>query len=82
MISRINLDTLRLAADGLSGSEIGRKLGIPEETVKSRLRACRDSLGALNTTHAVSIAHTTGLFGAPALDALPCPRCQGTGRPE
>lgn len=50
------LETLKLASEGLAQKEIAGTLGIAEPTVKARLTKVKDKLGARNTTHAVRIA--------------------------
>lgn len=56
------LDTLRLAAEGLAQKEIAAELDIAEPTVKARLLRAKDKLGARNTTHAVSTAMAAKLL--------------------
>jgi DNA-binding CsgD family transcriptional regulator len=50
------LQVLGLLADGLQLEEIGERLGIGSETVRTHLRKASDRLGALNRTNAVAIA--------------------------
>ncbi|HEY2326615.1 MAG TPA: response regulator transcription factor [Gaiellaceae bacterium] len=49
-------DVLRLLADGLSNEEIGKKLFISAETVRTHLRKAMDKLGAVSRTQAVAVA--------------------------
>lgn len=49
-------DVLRLLADGLSNDEIGRRLFISAETVRTHLRKAMDKLGAETRTQAVARA--------------------------
>jgi DNA-binding NarL/FixJ family response regulator len=49
-------DVLRLLADGLSNEEIGKKLFISAETVRTHLRKAMDKLGAETRTQAVAVA--------------------------
>jgi DNA-binding CsgD family transcriptional regulator len=50
------IEVLRLLADGLHLEEIGERLGIGAETVRTHLRKASERLGAANRTHAVAIA--------------------------
>lgn len=56
------LDVLRLLADGLRHEEIGRRLGIGSETVRTHLRKASDRLGAATRTQAVATALREGLI--------------------
>lgn len=49
-------EVLSLLADGMQLEEIGRRLGIATETVRTHVRNASDRLGAANRTHAVAIA--------------------------
>jgi DNA-binding NarL/FixJ family response regulator len=49
-------DVLRLLADGLSNDEIGKRLFISAETVRTHLRKAMDKLGAETRTQAVALA--------------------------
>jgi DNA-binding NarL/FixJ family response regulator len=49
-------DVLRLLADGLSNEEIGKRLFISAETVRTHLRKAMDKLGAETRTQAVAFA--------------------------
>jgi DNA-binding CsgD family transcriptional regulator len=57
-----DLDVLALAASGLRNREIGDRLGISEETVKSHIHGVLVKLPARNRTHAVAIAIRRGLI--------------------
>ncbi len=57
-----SLDVLRLAAEGMTNSEIGRVLHISTETVKSHICHALEELGALNRTHAVALCLRRGLL--------------------
>lgn len=47
---------LGLAAQGLTVPAIARLLGLAPQTVAKHLQLARETLGAMNTTHAVAIA--------------------------
>jgi two-component system nitrate/nitrite response regulator NarL len=54
------LDVLRLLAEGLSHEEIGARLGIAAETVRTHSRKAADRLGARTRTQAVASAIRLG----------------------
>jgi DNA-binding NarL/FixJ family response regulator len=56
------LDVLGLLAEGLQHEEIGRRLGISSETVRTHLRKASDRLGATTRTQAVATALRMGLI--------------------
>lgn len=56
------LDVLTLLAEGLQHEEIGRRLGISSETVRTHLRKACDRLGAATRTQAVATALRLGLI--------------------
>jgi LuxR family transcriptional regulator, quorum-sensing system regulator BjaR1 len=49
-------EVLTLLAQGLQLDEIGNRLGIGSETVRTHVRKATSRLGAANRTHAVAIA--------------------------
>jgi DNA-binding CsgD family transcriptional regulator len=55
-------EVLTLLAQGLYLDEIGQRLGIGSETVRTHLRKASGRLGAANRTHAVAIAIRRGLI--------------------
>jgi DNA-binding CsgD family transcriptional regulator len=55
-------EVLAHVADGLSQEEIGRRLSISPETVRTHVRKARDRLNARTRTHAVATALRLGLF--------------------
>jgi DNA-binding NarL/FixJ family response regulator len=57
------VDVLGLLAQGLQHEEIGRRLGISSETVRTHLRKACDRLGASTRTQAVATALRQGLIG-------------------
>lgn len=56
------VSTLSLAAKGKSNREIGRHLGLSEETVKGHMKAIFSKLAAADRTHAVTIAAKRGII--------------------
>jgi DNA-binding NarL/FixJ family response regulator len=56
------VDVLGLLAEGLQHEEIGRRLGISSETVRTHLRKASDRLGAATRTQAVATALRMGLI--------------------
>lgn len=60
--SERELAVLELVADGLENAQIGERLHISVETVKSHMRSLLGKLEALNRTHAVAIGLGEGLI--------------------
>ena len=56
------IEVLSLLADGLRHEEIGKRLGIGSETVRTHLRKASDRLGAATRTQAVANALRQGLI--------------------
>ena len=56
------VDVLRLVADGNANKEIGARLSLTEETVKSHIRSILSKLGANDRTHAVAIGLKRGII--------------------
>lgn len=63
------LDVLRLLARGLANKEIGRALGISEDTVKTHVSRVLAKLGARSRTQAVLNAMRAGLVHADGAEA-------------
>jgi DNA-binding NarL/FixJ family response regulator len=61
-LTKRELDVLALVADGLSHEEIGTRLGIGSETVRTHLRKASARLGAGTRTQAVAAALRLGLI--------------------
>jgi len=59
-------EILRLMAAGLSNGEIGERLYVSVETVKTHVRAILRKLGARGRTQAVIIAYDSGFVSARA----------------
>jgi DNA-binding CsgD family transcriptional regulator len=57
------IEVLALIADGKTNEEVAETLGIARHTVKSHMAHILDALGAMNSAHAVAIAHCRGDFG-------------------
>jgi DNA-binding CsgD family transcriptional regulator len=53
---------LRMMADGITAQQTAKILGIGMKTVDTYKAAVRDRLGALNSVHAVHIAHRKGML--------------------
>jgi DNA-binding NarL/FixJ family response regulator len=56
------IDVLRLLAEGLSHEEIGSRLSISPETVRTHVRKASDRLGAATRTQAVAMALRSGII--------------------
>ena len=56
------LATLDLLADGLTALEVGEKLGLAEDTIKSRIKRITAKLGTRNRAHSVAVAMRQGLI--------------------
>ena len=56
------IEVLALIADGKTNEEVAVRLGIARHTVKSHMAHILDALGAMNSAHAVAIAHCRGDF--------------------
>jgi DNA-binding NarL/FixJ family response regulator len=61
-LTQRELEVLNLLAEGLQHEEIGRRLGISSETVRTHLRKACDRLGAATRTQAVATALRMGLI--------------------
>jgi DNA-binding NarL/FixJ family response regulator len=61
-LTQRELEVLKLLAEGLQHEEIGRRLGISSETVRTHLRKASDRLGASTRTQAVATALRLGLI--------------------
>lgn len=57
------LEVLSAMSFGFSNAEIGRRLFVSEDTVKTHARRIYRKLGARDRAHAVACAFRTGLFG-------------------
>ena len=56
-------EVLQLVADGLANREIGERLFLSEETVKSHVRHLLAMLHARSRAHAVAVGFRRGLIG-------------------
>lgn len=59
-LSEREREILRLVAEGMSNREIGRRLHLSEETVKSHVRHILARLCARSRAHAVALAIRSG----------------------
>jgi DNA-binding NarL/FixJ family response regulator len=62
MLTPRESEVLALVADGLSHEEIGRRLSISPETVRTHVRKACERLNARTRTHAVATALRLGIF--------------------
>ena len=56
------VEVLKLVSKGLSNKRVGVVLGVPEESVKSRMRSILAKLSANDRTHAVMLALQRGII--------------------
>lgn len=61
-LSQRELDVIRRVAAGLSNKEIGARLSVSEETVKTHMKSILAKLNASDRAHAVSIALDRGFL--------------------
>ncbi|MBV7408017.1 LuxR family transcriptional regulator [Maritimibacter sp. DP1N21-5] len=61
-LSPRELASIRCLARGLSRQQAATELGISEHTIRVYIESARHKLGAINTTHAVARALSTGLI--------------------
>ncbi len=64
MLSDRELSVLRLVATGHTNKRIADVLCVSEDTVKARLKNIMTKLGAMDRTHAVTLARDRGFFDA------------------
>jgi len=64
MLSDRELSVLRLVATGHTNKRIADILCVSEDTVKARLKNIMTKLGAMDRTHAVTLARDRGFFDA------------------
>lgn len=62
VLTRRELDTLSLSAQGLMTKQIAESLFVAPTTVKAHLAHIRAKLGAATTTHAVATAYERGIL--------------------
>lgn len=56
------VEILHLASYGLTNGEIGQRLYLSEDTIKTHVRRARQALGARDRTHAVRLCLERGVF--------------------
>lgn len=61
-LSAVEVEVLRLVGAGYTNKLIARKLEVPEETVKSRMKSILAKLSASDRAHAVTIALRRGII--------------------
>jgi DNA-binding NarL/FixJ family response regulator len=61
-LSPRQFEVLRLLAEGLSNSQIARRLFVGEATVSTHVGDIYSRLGARNRAHCVHLAHGAGLL--------------------
>ena len=64
-LSEGEIEVLKLAGLGYSNRRIGESIGVPEETVKSRMKSILAKLSANDRTHAVMLALQRGIIAMP-----------------
>ena len=65
------LEVLRLAANGHSNADIGRRLWISEDSVKTHVRIAYEQLGARDRAHAIAICLVRGLIQPHEIELCP-----------
>jgi DNA-binding CsgD family transcriptional regulator len=63
VLTRRQLEVLRLAANGNTSAEIGQRLFVTRDTVNGVLRYAYRALGVTDRAHAVAVALRLGLIG-------------------
>lgn len=66
-LSPMEFAVLRYAALGCTNQQTANRLRLAENTVKTHRRRLSVKLGAVNITHAVSIAHRRGILAGAAM---------------
>jgi DNA-binding CsgD family transcriptional regulator len=61
-ISPREVQVVQLIAEGLTGREVGERLGISESTVETHVEHVRTKLGARSRSHIVAKAISMGLI--------------------
>lgn len=65
------LAVLELIAEGNSNREIGRRLGVSEDAIKSRVASLFGHLGARDRAHAVALGYQRGYLTRPEVVTEP-----------
>ena len=61
-LTRRELQTLELLAEGLSNTKIGERLLVSQNTVRTHLRSLNVKLDAVNRTQAIAVARRLNLI--------------------
>jgi len=62
------VEVLCLLAQGLSGTEVGQRLYLSRNTVRTHVKRMRAAVGARNVAHMVAIGYHTGVLRTPAVN--------------
>ena len=62
MLTPRQIEALQLVADGRKAKQIADAMGIGQKAVENALVRTRETLGALNSAHAVALALRAGLI--------------------
>ncbi|HEY8977862.1 MAG TPA: helix-turn-helix domain-containing protein [Burkholderiaceae bacterium] len=64
LLTDADRDLIRMLADGMTGKQIGRRLGVAPTVVSTRTARLRAKTGTDNTAHLVATATRCGWIGA------------------
>ena len=68
VLSKREIEVLRLVAEGNSNQRVGGQLGVSEDTVKTHMKTVLQKLDARDRTHAVTIALRRGYWESSSLE--------------
>ena len=69
------LPVLEMLADGMTNARIGRRIGLSESAVKTRVRAWFEHLGARDRAHAVALGFQRGYLARGVLPDVHASTC-------